>query len=84
MTEQTTNRIMATVEKSGEMVDQIRYNSSVNQVNTLPDNITKNNTNMFYSCSFEDITVQWAVKVVKSITAVEQRVIALAEGKGLS
>ena len=46
-TEQTTNRIMATVEKSGEMVDQIRNNPSVNQVNTLPDNITKNNTNVF-------------------------------------
>ena len=38
---------MATVEKSGEMVDQIRYNPSGNLVNTLPDNITKNNTNMF-------------------------------------
>jgi len=38
---------MAPVEKSGEMVDQIRNNSSVNQVNTLPDNITKNNTNVF-------------------------------------
>ena len=35
------------VEKSGEIVDQIRYNPSVNQINTLLDNITKNNTNMF-------------------------------------
>ena len=75
---------MATVEKNGEMVDQIRNNPSVNQVNTLPDNITKNNTNVFKACSFQDITVQWTNKVVKSITAVEQRVIALAEGKGLS
>ncbi len=33
---------MATVEKSGEIVDQIRNNPSVNQVNTLPDKITKN------------------------------------------
>ena len=29
------------------MVDQICINPSVNQVNTLPDNITKNNTNVF-------------------------------------
>ena len=46
-TEQTTNRIMAAVEKSGELVDQIRNDPSVNQFNTLPDKITKNDTNVF-------------------------------------
>ena len=46
-TEQSTNRIMAAVDKSGEIVDQIPNNPSVNRVNTLPDNITKNNTNVF-------------------------------------
>lgn len=78
-TEQATNRIMEAVERNTDLVEKIRDNPMVNEVNAMLDQIIDNNNDVFEACSFQDITGQRVNKVVKSITYVEDRVNALVE-----
>ena len=46
-TEQGADRVKASTSKSGEMVDQIRNNSSIDLINALAGKKSKNNTTAF-------------------------------------
>lgn len=78
-TEKATNRIMAAMERNGDIITTLRTESDMNKVRAHLDEMTTNNNEVFEACSFQDITGQRVNKVVKSITYVEERVTALVD-----
>ena len=79
-TEQATNTIMETVEKSDTLVDQLKakFAGDAESVQML-DKVAENSATIFEACSFQDITGQRVNKVVKSIKYVEERVNAIVD-----
>ena len=76
-TEEATNAIMEAMERNVEAVGKLRDKITDPDQAALLDHIIDNGNDVFESCSFQDITGQRVNKVVKSITYVEKRVIAL-------
>ncbi len=72
-TEKATNTIMATVEKNGALIADLRTRVD----DPVLDKLIENSNIIFEACSFQDITGQRVNKVVKSIKYVEERISSI-------
>jgi chemotaxis protein CheZ len=81
-TEEATDTIMECMESNEDAIDKLRKHISDPDQVTLLDQIITNGNEVFKACSFQDITGQRVNKVVKSITYVEERVMALVDIMG--
>ena len=79
-TSDATNSIMDSVEKSEDLMRDLRGAIDGNEKATeILDQMEMNTGNIYEACSFQDITGQRVTKIARSITYVEARVNALIE-----
>ncbi len=74
-TEAATNTIMESVERSDELIEDLRKHvKGKAAANALLDKMSENGQVIFEACSFQDITGQRVNKIMKSLSYVETRV----------
>ena len=77
-TEHATNTIMESVERSDEVISDLRRHVKDNAAaGALLDKLSEGGQVIFEACSFQDITGQRVNKIMKSLSYVEQRVDAI-------
>ena len=81
-TEQAAHSIMGTVEDNEALLDQLRERLKDDGDLALLKKISFNNSLLFETCSFQDITGQRVTKIAKSLTYVEDRVTSLVNSWG--
>jgi chemotaxis protein CheZ len=76
-TQDASDRIMDAVENSNDSASELRKALTDPAQLALLDKIVESNNVVFDACAFQDLTGQRVSKIVKSVSYVEERVMAL-------
>ena len=81
-TEEASNAIMAAVEDSEALLDNLRQTPLGQEHGEDVERLSENGTRILQACSFQDITGQRVTKLVDALTSIETRINGMIETWG--